>query len=229
MQDNKIAEFIKKLRKENNLTQNDLANKYNVTFQAVSKWETGKSLPDIELLKKMANDYNASLDDILDGNYNKKKSYNIIIIIVLVIILAALGILLLLKDEDFRFKTISSNCASFTISGSLSYNKNKSAIFINNINYCSGDDTNVYKEIKCSLYEQEGTSIKLIEEISDTNTNLEDFLKNVSFTIPNYNTMCRDFKDNILYLEIEATKDNNELVLYKVPLLLKDDCTNKLN
>lgn len=225
MNDNKVSEFIKKIRKDNNLTQNDLANKYNVTYQAVSKWETGKSLPDIELLKKMSKDYNASLDDILDGNYNKNKNYTKYIIIGLILVLGLLVYLLFVRDGDFSFKTISSNCASFTISGSVSYNKNKSAIFINNINYCSGDDTNIYKEIKCSLFEQEASSIKKIEEITGENTNLEDFLKNVSFTIPNYNTICKDFKHNTLYLEIEATKENNELILYKVPLLLKDDCS----
>ena len=65
MQDNKIAEFIKKLRKENNLTQNDLANKYNVTFQAVSKWENGKSIPDISILKKISEEFNINIDELL--------------------------------------------------------------------------------------------------------------------------------------------------------------------
>lgn len=51
MNQEKIGEFIKKLRQDNNLTQKDLANKYNVTYQAVSKWERGLNIPDISLLK----------------------------------------------------------------------------------------------------------------------------------------------------------------------------------
>ncbi len=38
MDQEKIGKFIKEIRKKNNLTQKDLANKYNVTYQAVSKW-----------------------------------------------------------------------------------------------------------------------------------------------------------------------------------------------
>ena len=46
----KIGEFISKRRKECNLTQDALANKIYVTNKAVSRWETGKSLPEIETL-----------------------------------------------------------------------------------------------------------------------------------------------------------------------------------
>ena len=56
MDQEKIGKIIKEIRKNNNLTQADLANKYNVTYQAVSKWENGKSLPDIVLLKQICKD-----------------------------------------------------------------------------------------------------------------------------------------------------------------------------
>ena len=44
MDQEKIGKFIKEIRKKNKLTQKDLADKYNVTYQAVSKWENGVSL-----------------------------------------------------------------------------------------------------------------------------------------------------------------------------------------
>ena len=56
MNQEKISNLIKQLRKKDNLTQAQFANKYNVTFQAVSKWENGKSLPDIVLLKQICKD-----------------------------------------------------------------------------------------------------------------------------------------------------------------------------
>ena len=62
MNQEKIGEFIKKLRQDNNLTQKDLANKYNVTYQAVSKWERGLNIPDISLLKQMSEDFNVSIE-----------------------------------------------------------------------------------------------------------------------------------------------------------------------
>ena len=62
MEQEKIGKFIKKLRKENNLTQKDLADKYGVTYQAVSKWETGKNIPDISLLKEISKDFNVNIE-----------------------------------------------------------------------------------------------------------------------------------------------------------------------
>lgn len=48
MDQEKFGKFIKQIRKDHNLTQKQLAEKYNVTYQAVSKWETGKNMPDIK-------------------------------------------------------------------------------------------------------------------------------------------------------------------------------------
>lgn len=44
---NEIGSYIKKLRKQKGLTQQQLADTLNVSFQAVSKWETGETLPDV--------------------------------------------------------------------------------------------------------------------------------------------------------------------------------------
>ena len=53
MNQDKISKLIKDLRKKNNLTQNEFAKEFNVTYQAVSKWENGKNLPDINVLKEI--------------------------------------------------------------------------------------------------------------------------------------------------------------------------------
>ena len=56
MNENKtFAEIIVKLRKEKNLTQQDIANKLHITDKAVSKWERGLSYPDITSISKLAN------------------------------------------------------------------------------------------------------------------------------------------------------------------------------
>ena len=52
MEQEKIGKFIKKIRVDNGLTQKDLADKLGVTYQAVSKWENGKNIPDIMILKQ---------------------------------------------------------------------------------------------------------------------------------------------------------------------------------
>ncbi len=54
MDQEKIGNFIKEIRTKNNLTQKQFADKYNVTYQAVSKWENGKNMPDVALIKQIA-------------------------------------------------------------------------------------------------------------------------------------------------------------------------------
>ena len=60
-----LGKKIIKVRKENNLTQEDFAEKYNVTRQTVSSWENGKSYPDLDTLVKISNDFSISLDVLL--------------------------------------------------------------------------------------------------------------------------------------------------------------------
>lgn len=56
------------LRKNKNLTQNDLAQRLNVTYQTVSKWERGESLPDAFMLVELSNIFQTTVDFILKGN-----------------------------------------------------------------------------------------------------------------------------------------------------------------
>lgn len=67
MNQKKIGEFITKLRKENNLTQEQLAEKLNLTKNAVSKWERGLGLMDISLLKPLSEILNVSVTELLNG------------------------------------------------------------------------------------------------------------------------------------------------------------------
>jgi transcriptional regulator with XRE-family HTH domain len=63
----RIGEFIAKLRKDKDLTQSALADMLFVTHQAVSKWENGIALPDLEVLVAMRKLFGVSVDNILDG------------------------------------------------------------------------------------------------------------------------------------------------------------------
>lgn len=109
----KVGKFIKKLRKDNNLTQQKLADKYGVTYQAVSKWENGINLPDVTLIRQMSKDFNISIEDILDGNLitkKKNRNKNILIgsILLIVIIALIIGTIIIVKNindnKTFKFK-----------------------------------------------------------------------------------------------------------------------------
>lgn len=72
-----IGKFIAEQRKLKGYTQKALAEKLNVTDKAVSKWETGKGYPDIEILEKLSQIFCVSINDILSGKIipqeNKEK------------------------------------------------------------------------------------------------------------------------------------------------------------
>lgn len=63
----KTGEFIKALRKESNMTQAELAAKLNCTDKAISRWETGKGLPDADMLLSLSDEFKVSINEILLG------------------------------------------------------------------------------------------------------------------------------------------------------------------
>ena len=67
MNTQKTGEFIKALRKERNMTQLELSQKLNCTDKAVSRWETGKGLPDADTLLALSNLFGISINEILLG------------------------------------------------------------------------------------------------------------------------------------------------------------------
>ena len=69
----KIGTFLKTLRKEKNLTQEQLAEQLGVSNRTVSRWETGSNMPDISLLTEIAEFYDVSIPELI---YGERKSEN---------------------------------------------------------------------------------------------------------------------------------------------------------
>ena len=67
MNQSKIGSFLKELRNEKGLTQEQLAEKLNVSNRSISRWETGNSLPDISILVELAEFYEIDIKEIIDG------------------------------------------------------------------------------------------------------------------------------------------------------------------
>ena len=112
-----LGKNIVKIRKDNKLTQDNLAEKYFVTRQTISNWENGKSYPDLETLVKISDDFNISLDILLKEDNKmvkdiskKQRRYKWIIIpIVLYVLLALclLGVILYAYNTQYNLKGIS--------------------------------------------------------------------------------------------------------------------------
>ncbi len=229
MDQEKFGKFIKDIRKKHNLTQKQLAEKYNVSYQAVSKWENGLNMPDTSLMKQMSKDFKISMDELLDGEYKeskKKKRYLIIIVSIILFISIFIALIIIFKhfqsDNDFQFKTLSTACKNFNISGNISYNETKSAIYIANIEYCGGDDTEEYKHIECILYESNNNVERKISSFKSKHEKikLEEFLKGLTLSVDNYEKTCKEYQENSLYLSINATDYNEKITSYKIPLKL---------
>lgn len=219
-----IGSIIKDIRKKNNLTQNEFASILGVTFQAVSKWENDKSIPDITILKDISNKFNVDLNYLISGkkvNINKKSFFkkNMIIITVIIFIIISICLFLFFHKHNYEFKTLNGETKDIKVTGSITYDESKSSIYLN-VDY-NADDNQKYSYIKCTLYEKHQDILNVISEkeyLEKTPVSLKEYLKMISFVIDNYSPSCKYYKDSNLYLEISAKIDEEKSVTYKVPI-----------
>ena len=72
-----IGENIKRIRRERNLTQEEVATHLGISFQSISKWERGDGYPDITMLPALSNYFGISVDDLLGvSEIEKNDVYN---------------------------------------------------------------------------------------------------------------------------------------------------------
>ncbi len=230
MNQEKIGEFLKKLRKDNNLTQAEFADKLGVTYQAVSKWENGKNIPDIAILKEISKIFDVNIDEIISGEKSKEKNkkasliITIGFIIVLAIMLGVIVFLLITKNEKTSINEIGAKCERFKVSGTLVYSNDKSYIHIPVITFCEKDEE-IYSSIECTLYETYGdTTNKISSCDKGNNVTLKEYLENVKIHADNYKHVCSNVDSIEMYLDISAVKEG-KTTTYKVPLELSKTCT----
>ena len=73
-----IGKFITRKRKEKNLTQEQLAEQLNISNKTVSKWETGKCMPDYSVIKNLCEVLEITISELMDGEEEKEsiRSYD---------------------------------------------------------------------------------------------------------------------------------------------------------
>ena len=226
MNQEKIGNLIKQIRKKNNLTQKQLADKYGVTYQAVSKWENGKNIPDISLIKQMSKDFNIDIEDILEGKVNKKRNKKIILISIIILLIISISIVVIKREKNFSFSTLSSQCANYNITGSIAYNDIKSSIYISDINYCGKDEKTKYKKIECTLYEKnDNKEIEIRKNVYDKEPiEISEYLKNLNFKIDDYKRTCKKYNKNSFFIKIKTTEISGKIKNQTIKLSLDDKC-----
>ncbi len=76
MDQKKVGSFLKELRKEKGITQEQLAEKLNVSGRSVSRWETGNNMPDISLLVEIADFYDVDVRELIEGERKSEMMNN---------------------------------------------------------------------------------------------------------------------------------------------------------
>lgn len=231
MNQEKIGKFILDLRKQNKMTQKELADKLNVTAQAVSKWENGRGIPDIEILQKISTEFNVNMDSILNGEKGKKKiSMKYLLIILLVIILLGVAIYLLLNSSDYNFTDIKSTSNNFNVNGVAAYSSDKNSIYISKIEYLDGDEEEKYVGMECTLYEshdnleEKVSQCGSLKEEKQTPKTLSELLKETEFKVENFSCTSKNIKNSNLYISINVLDTEGKITTYKVPLVLTGTC-----
>lgn len=231
MNQEKIGKFILDLRKQNKMTQKELADKLNVTAQAVSKWENGRGIPDIEILQKISTEFNVNIDSILNGEKGKKKiSMKYLLIILLVIILLGIVIYLLLNSKDYNFTDIKSTSNNFNVNGVAAYSSDKNSIYISKIEYLDGDEEEKYVGMECTLYEshdnleEKVSQCGSLKEEKQTPKTLSELLKETEFKVENFSCTSKNIKNSNLYISINVLDTDGKITTYKVPLELTGSC-----
>ena len=136
MNQEKVATFLKELRQEKNYTQQQLADKIYIDRGAISKWERGINFPSTELLLKLSNIYNVTVNEILYGERKNKKNseeidnislkiidqsnkkiliFKFLCIATFIIIFALLGLFFINNYNSVKIYQISSDKQEFNI------------------------------------------------------------------------------------------------------------------
>lgn len=226
----KTGSFIKKMRKDYNMTQDMLAEKLFVSRKAISKWENGENCPSLDVLKILSTVFSVSIDEIIAGQFleheiidgqfqfhisiAKKRSLSLSIWLIIFIVITVISHLTeTLKPRIFNFSGLNSGYILLDSSVILS-NKNT---FFNFGTLLSDMNYNPNQTIKLNfyyIYDNKRYFISSLETIASTKIDLN--------TINNFYNIDNPYVciDN-MYLEIlngdshEIIKLNGEEVLNK--------------
>ena len=239
MNQEKIGKLIAKLRKEKDLTQRELGEMVGVGYRAVSKWETGQTMPDISIINELSEILGISSDELLKGelvpkddnqriptaeidskslkNGNKRKL--LLLIVSLLMIIAIIGILIIRNNnKPVEYIIQSSSPNDYLVEGKLYIEGNNLNLKINKIEF---QDYNISQTaIKDYRYNVSlngdfmfgyGGTNEFIN-IENNNT-IYETLKAFQITyLDNFYKDKTDLNDKILLIEFSFIDKNNNII-----------------
>ena len=242
----KVGSYLLCLRKERNLTQEELAERINVSSKTISKWEVGINIPDTVSLYKLSKEYNVQIQDILNGGevhdesenndsiknginfYNRlfKRKVMKIVVLIIIVVVSLFSILYTISNYNrVLMYDIDTDDANFQIKGYLITNSEESIFIINTIRYLGNDGGTI-----------DSTLIKFYGiTIGNNNNNYYNIMKECTYNEKSLNEILEDIK--ISFIVKENNIDNNNILIkfidvngniykYNINLVMKKHYSN---
>lgn len=183
MNQNKIGKLILQQRKKQGLTQQQLANKLNISAKAISKWECGNGFPDITMISEISKVLNITTDELLNGKLNEqstpKRKQNYIIFTSIIIVIAIAITLIITTVFSSNNADIKKNCTVIR------------TYYIDNIGK-SNDDNYLY--ITVHEFQVEGTFTMKLSKLIGNNLEVGN---NYEFTFKTTKEYLKTTTDNL--------------------------------
>ena len=243
MVENKFGELIYKLRKEMNLTQKELANKINISDKAISRWETGKNFPTIEMLYTISKFFKIPFQDLLTArmvsgsgedkddvfpeiikefnsmNKRKLRRFKIALIIVLIVTIFFISAFFFTRSYN-RFKVYDvavQNDDLTYVTGIYVETRIKDIISLRNLNKLnvSSDDS-----VSVDIYYIENDEEYIVQSFSN--------LDNISFSNTQSYIKIDDLSEYLdkLFLRVKIINKKNEVKEYSGKLNFIENFSN---
>ncbi len=243
MVENKFGELICKLRKEMNLTQKELADKINISDKAISRWETGKNFPTIEMLYTISKFFKIPFQDLLTArmvsgsgedkddvfpeivkefnsmNKRKLRRFKIALIVTLVVTIYFVSAYFFTQSYN-RFKVydvvVQSEDLTY-VKGTYVETRIKDLLSLNNLNNLAVSDDD---SVSVDIYYVEDDKENIIRSYSN--------LDNISFSNTQSYIKIDDLSKYLdkLYLRVRIINKNNEIKEYIGQLEFTENFSN---
>lgn len=225
MNPSKIGEFISELRKERNMTQQDLGDLLGINGKSVSKWERGINCPDISILKEIAGIFDISVEELLDGERKQKeiiikddgKYFKRFLILTIFAILILAVVLVIKTHYQYNVYHIQSETSVIDIDGYIIFNPRDEIFLINTLNY-KNEANKKANQLKLILKNNDKVLFNYQTNNYLEKKDISDILKETSINIKKSNE-----NDEINNLILEILFDDEKL---EISLRISEKLTN---